>query len=273
MCLVSPWGDAFLEALVRLNSETGVTSYEWGAVAQYGCDAPGHGHGTDANTPEERADAYAFRIAPRLAGIAERLAQRVPGSVVDLDVTGPGRPVGLAFLRAGRYSLVASRSTYGYDEWIPSELFLTHALPDDPLDAQLVGVASLILAHGGMRGSLRTVPENGAAFLARVVGLWREVRDSMSGASPVRTTVAGGSGEVHEKIDADGRGAIVVFSAAAGRRRYVSEHVVVPDHWATPGVQVRSDGAGYAVLDLPFEKPGAAIVFFGATGARQVEVR
>ena len=51
MCLVSPWGEAFLKELVRLHRETGVTYYKWDAVGQYGCDAPGHGHGTAANTP------------------------------------------------------------------------------------------------------------------------------------------------------------------------------------------------------------------------------
>ena len=38
----------------------------------------------------------------------------------------------------------------------------------------------------------------------------------------------------------------------------------MPEHWATPGTSVTFDAAGHAVLDLAFEKPGAAIVFFGA---------
>jgi alpha-galactosidase len=112
MCLVSPWGEAFLKELVRLNRETGVTYYYWDGIDQYGCDAPGHGHGTSANTPEERADAYAFRIGPRLAEIAERLAEQVPGAVVDFDMTETGRAVGLAFLTAGRYFLVNNGPYY-----------------------------------------------------------------------------------------------------------------------------------------------------------------
>ena len=132
------------------------------------------------------ADAYAFRIGPRLAEIAERLGEQVPGAVVDFDVTEGGRAVGLAFLTAGRYFLVnngpyyqnydvpidprkdnwnlffhkgpartwITRSTYGYDKWIPAELFLTHYFPDDPEDAQLVDVASLILGHDGIWGDL-----------------------------------------------------------------------------------------------------------------------
>jgi alpha-galactosidase len=297
MCLVSPWGETFLRELVRLARETGVTYFKWDAVDQYGCDAPGHGHGTEANTREERRDAYAFRIGLRLAEIARRLGEQVPGAVVDLDVTENGRAVGLAFLTAGRYFLVnngpyyqsydvpidlqkdnwnlffhkgpartwITRSTYGYDKWIPSTLFLTHYFPDDPEDSQLVNVASLILGHDGLWGDLLSVSPEGVARISRILGLWRQVRGSMAAASPVRVGAVGGSGEVHEKIDhGTGRGAIVLFSTSAGRQRYVSEHPVVEPFWATPGTTVTLDASGHAIVDAAFEKPGASIVFFGA---------
>jgi alpha-galactosidase len=296
MCLVSPWGEAFLRELVRLHRETGVTYYKWDAVGQYGCDAPGHGHGAEANTPEERRDAYAFRIGLRLAEIARRLGEEVPGAVVDFDVTEGGRAVGLAFLTAGRYFLVNNgpyyqnydvpidpqkdnwnlffhkgeartwimRSTYGYDVWIPSTLFLTHYFPDDPEDSQLVNVASLVLGHDGIWGDLLSVSPEGVARIGRILGLWRQVRDSMTAASPVRAGPVSGSGEVHEKIDhRTGRGAIVVFSTASGHQRYVSEHPVVEPFWATPGTTVTLDASGHAIVDVAFEKPGAAIAFFG----------
>jgi alpha-galactosidase len=297
MCLVSPWGDAFLDQLVRLNRETGVSYYKWDAVGQYGCDAPGHGHGTDASTPEERRDAYAFRVGLRLAEIAQKLGEQVPGSVVDFDITEGGRAVGLAFLTAGRYFLVnngpyyhnydvpidlqkenwnlffhkgpartwITRSTYGFDKWIPSELFLTHYFPDDPEESQMVNLASLILGHDGIWGDLPAVSPEGVARFGTVLGLWRQVRHAMSVASPVRSGPVGGAAEVHEKIDHEtGRGAIVLFATTAGRQRYVSEHPVVTQHWATPGTRVSFDAAGHAIVDAPFEKPGAAIVFFGA---------
>lgn len=297
MCLVSPWGEAFLEELVRLHEETGVTYFKWDAVGQYGCDAPGHGHGSEDNTPEERADAYGFRVGLRLAEIAERLAERVPGAVVDLDVTESGRAVGLAFLSAGRYFLVnngpyyqsydvpidpdsdnwnlffhagpartwITRSTYGYDRWIPAELFLTHYLPDDPEESQVVGIASMILGHNGIWGDLLSLSPDGVARFGRFLGSWRQVRDAIAAASPVRVGAVGGSGEVHEKIEHEsGRGAIVVFSTARGRQRYVSEHPVVREHWATPGTSVTFDARDRAIVDAAFEKPGAAIVLFGA---------
>ena len=296
MCLVSPWGETFLRELVRLARETGVTCFKWDAVGQYGCDAPGHGHGAEANTPEERRDAYGFRIPLRLTEIARRLGEEVPGAVVDFDVTEGGRAVGLAFLTAGRYFLVnngpyyqnydvpidlqkdnwnlffhrgpartwITRSTYGYDKWIPAPLFLTHYFPDDPESSQLVNVASLILGHDGIWGDLLSVSPEGVARIGRLLGLWRQVRDAMAMAPPVRQGPVGGSGEVHEKIEHQtGRGAIVVFSTATGRQQYVTEHAVAREHWATPGTTVTFDAHGRAIVDSAFEKPGAAIVFFG----------
>jgi hypothetical protein len=70
---------------------------------------------------------------------------------------------------------------------------------------------------------------------------------------------------VHEKIEHEtGRGAIVIFSSARGRQRYVSEHPVAREHWATAGTTVAFDVQSRAVVDAAFETPGAAIVFFGA---------
>jgi len=63
---------------------------------------------------------------------------------------------------------------------------------------------------------------------------------------------------VDEKIEHEtGRGAIVLFSTASGRQRYVSEHPVVREHWATPGTNVTFDARGRAVVEAAFEKPGA----------------
>jgi hypothetical protein len=73
---------------------------------------------------------------------------------------------------------------------------------------------------------------------------------------------------VHEKIEHEtGRGVIAVFSTASGRQRYVSEHPVAPEHWATPGTTVTVDSQGRAIVDAAFERPGAAIVFFGGAPA------
>jgi len=299
MCLVSPWGETFLRELVRLAKETGVRYFKWDAVDQYGCDAPGHGHGDASATAAERRDAYAFRLPLRLAEIARRLGEEVDGAVVDFDVTESGRAVGLAFLAAGRYFLVnngpyfqnydvpidlekqnwnlffnkgpartwITRSTYGYDKWIPSQLFLAHYFPDDPESSQRVNLASLVLGHGGIWGDLPAVSAEGVSRIAGTLAAWRQVRGAMAASAPVRVGAVGGSGEVHEKIEHEtGRGGIVIFSTQPGRQRYVSQHPTVSEHWATPGVTVTFDAAGHAIVDAAFEEPGAAIVFFGAAG-------
>ena len=157
------------------------------------------------------------------------------------------------FFHKGPARTWITRSTYGYDKWIPSTLFLTHYFPDDPEDSQLVNVASLILGHDGIWGDLPSVSAEGVARIGRLLGLWRQVRDSMAAAAPVRTGAVGGSGEVHEKIDHQtGRGAIVVFSTAPGRQRYVSEHPAVAGALGDPGHERdlrrrRPRGAGHGV--------------------------
>ena len=60
----------------------------WGSTA---ATRRGTATAREANTPEERRDAYAFRIPLRLAELARRLGEEVPGAVVDLDVTEGGR--------------------------------------------------------------------------------------------------------------------------------------------------------------------------------------
>jgi hypothetical protein len=144
---------------------------------------------------------------------------------------------------------------------------MTHYFPDDPEDSQLVNVGSLVLGHGGLWGDLLSVSEEGVARIARVLSMWRQVRDSMVAAAPVRVGEVSGSGEVHEKIEHEtGRGGIVIFSTRPGRQRYVSEHPTLTRYWATAGVEVTFDARGHAIVDAPFEKPGAAIVFFGVRG-------
>jgi alpha-galactosidase len=295
LCLVSPWGEALIDDLVRLHRETGVTYFRWDGVGQYGCDAPGHGHGTAANSREERAQAYAFRIGPRLAELAERLGERVEGAVVDLDATEAERPLGLAFLTAGRYVLGPcdldpparqqpagrspfcrpgpartwiTRSTYAYDRWAPSQLLWAEAVLDDPGTSPRAALASLVLGHDAIRGDLLSVPPESVERIGTLLGLWRQVRDSVEAAAPVRSGVVGGSGEVHEKIEHEtGRGLIAMFSSVGGRRRYVSAHRVARPWWASAGTKVALDSEGRAVLDVTFESPGAALVFFGASAA------
>jgi alpha-galactosidase len=153
------------------------------------------------------------------------------------------------------------------DKWLPSELFLAHYFPDDHERSLDVNLASLVLGHHGIWGDLPAVSGEGVARIARVLGLWRQVRDDMVRASPVRAGAVGGVGEVHEKIDAaTGRGAVVIFSTRNGPQRYVSARRADRRVVVTGDATVTFDPDGHAIVDVPFRRPGAVMVFFGATG-------
>jgi alpha-galactosidase len=162
LCLVSRYGEAFADELIRLNREVGVTYFKWDAIGQYGCDAAGHGHGTEENSSEERRQCYGFQLGAAMARVVDKVCAACPEAIVDFDITEGGRTVGLQFLAAGKYFLINNgpynfdynmpvpadgnvnlfffpgpargwvcRTPLTYDRWIPSVLFLTHYLPDD----------------------------------------------------------------------------------------------------------------------------------------------
>ena len=295
MCLVSRYADAFVEELIRLHREVGVTNIKWDAVSQYGCDDPGHWHGGPENDAQERADCYAFRLGLALEDIADRVSQACPGTIVDFDITEARRYVGLGFLRAGKFFLVNNgpyyhdyniplppdgnwnmffypgpargwicRTPLSYDKWIPSVLFMTHYLSDDPEESQLINIGSLILGQNGIWGDLPKVSEEGIARFGHLLSLYRQVRDDITESFPVRSGAIAGSPEIHEKIShRSGRGVVVVFSSQSGRYAYVTSNQVVDGHWSTNGIRVTRDDQGRARLDIRFERPGAEMAFFG----------
>jgi alpha-galactosidase len=295
MCLVSPYSDAFADRLIRIARETGAHYFKWDAIGQYGCDSPRHWHGTEANSPEERADSYAFQLPLQMARIVEKISASIPEAIVDFDVTEAGRSFGLSFLSAGKYFLINNgpyafnydfpldkekqnwnlffypgpartwicRSPLTYDRWLPSILFLTHYFPDDPASSQIVNVASLILGQNGIWGDLLKVSEAGIAGIAEVLQRYKEVRDDITASYPIQSGTPGASPEVHEKIsEATGRGALVMFATAKGTFEYVTERRPARTVWITPGAKVSFDVSGHARIMATFDTPGAAIAFF-----------
>jgi len=259
MCLASDYAEQYIETMVRLYHELGVTYFKWDGVGQYGCDSPLHHHGTQANSPEERADCYAYQMGKAMIHIVEQVSQRCPDVIVDFDVTEGGRFVGLGFLSVGKYFLVNNgpyfhdfdipktvkiepdtinaffypgparpricRTGARFDELIPSVLFLTHYLPDSPKLSQYNSLASLMLGGNGIWGDLLSLSVEDIHILADQIALYKQVRASVTQAYPRRQGFAGSSPEIHEKIDPTvSTGLVAIFTVTPG----VITHITQP---------------------------------------------
>jgi alpha-galactosidase len=296
MCLVSDYRDAFADKLIRLNKELGVTYFKWDAIGQYECNDPRHDHGTAENSAQERMESYAFEISQEMTYVVNKLAKACPEAIVDFDVTEGGRAVGLGFLSAGKYFLINNgpyyfnydipfdrengqwniffypgpartwicRTPLTYDKWIPTSLFLTHYLPDDPYENQSIAVGSLILGQNGIWGDLPALSKEGVEFFGKTLGLYKQVRDEMTETAMIRDGAVGGSPEVYEKINPEtGKGAIVLFSSHAGSYSYISKTKVNSSHWETRDTQVKILPSGQVKIDAKFNTAEAKIIFFG----------
>jgi len=168
------------------------------------------------------------------------------------------------------------RSPLIFDQWIPSILFLTHYLPDDPLVSQNLNIGSLILGQNGIWGDLLSVSEQGIETFHKLLSIYKQVREDITDASPVLNGRIGGVPEIHEKINPlNGKGAVVLFfnyknpwiklqeAEFGGTFEYITEHKVDPSFWHTDGVQVSFDKQGRACIKANFKGPDAKIVFFG----------
>jgi alpha-galactosidase len=300
LSLVSPYWEDFANEMIRLNKELGVSYFKWDAIGQYGSNAAGHYHGTDRNSPRERADSYAFQLPIYMAKVIDKVAKAVPEAIVDFDITEGNRSVGLQFLASGKYFIINNgpyyhdydlaavwktplangnvnifvqpgpargwfvRSVLTYDKWVPSVLLLTHYQPDEPRNSQTLNLASLILGQNGIWGEiLKTSPE-GVAHIRQVLDLYKQVRDDITNSFPEVQGETGSSPEIHEKIgSATGRGVVVVFANAQGSYTYVTKHKVDRSLWKNEGVKVNFDAKGRAVIEADFTGPGAKIIFFG----------
>lgn len=294
MCLVSAYSDQFADELIRLAREVGVTYFKWDAIDQYGCDDPHHWHGTTENSAEERADCYAFQMIREMTRLVEKVCEAVPEAIVDFDVTESHRAVGLSFLSAGKYFLINNgpyyqnynvpidlqtqnsnlffhpgparswicRTPLNYDKWLPSVLFLTHYLPDDPQEYQLVSIASLILGQNGIWGDLLNISTEGISLFGDLLARYKAVREDITASAVVRYGQVGGSPEIYEKLSSRGRGAVVIFSTIEGRYTYVTSRCNTATAWHADGVEVVRDSEGRARITATFAQGGAKIIFF-----------
>ena len=300
ICVVSPYWKDFADRLIEIARELDVTYFKWDGISQFGCDSPDHDHGDATTTSADRHDCYSFEQVRYLCKIVDRICDAIPGAIVDFDVTEGGRCVGLAFLSSGKYFATNNgpyyphidvpydcdtsdtwsnvfvypgparawicRASLDYDRWIPSVLFLCHFLPDAPRESELINLGSLMLGPNGIWGNLQCVPPEGRRLFGEALAAYKQVRDDITAASPVRVGRIGSSPEIHEKIAPNGNGLFVMFANEGGDHVYVTEHSVAPVLWKSDGVAVEKDAKGRAVLRCHFEKASAAIVVFGDFG-------
>ena len=297
MCLVSDYWEALADTLIGLSKELGVSYFKWDAVGQYGCNDPRHCHGTEENSPEERADAYAFNLGIYMQKIVDKICAACPDVIVDFDITEGYRSVGLGFLSVGKYFLINNgpyyqnynipydpdtvwsnifvhpgparpwicRSPLTFDKWIPSVLFLTHYLPDDPMDSQDINLASLILGQNGIWGDLPAISPEGRARFGEVLSRYKQVRDDITAEAAIKSGMTGSGFECYEKIDSEtGKGVISVFATVRDTFRYITVKKTVPTFWSSMPVTVTPLADGTSSIEIRFEGQGAAMIFFGA---------
>ena len=297
MCLASGYADAFIETLVRLHDELGVSYFKWDGIGQWGCDSPLHNHGGPQNSPEERAACYAYEMGRAMIRIAEEVGKRCPGSIVDFDVTEGGRFVGLGFLAAGKYYLVNNgpyfssldipqsvriepdtinalfypgparprvcRTGARYDSIIPSVLFMTHHLTDGPALSQLNSLAALMLGANGLWGDLLALSEEDIDLLAAHLGDYKRVRQAATRAYPRVMGFAGSSPEIHEKVDPQtASGLVAFFTVTPGEITYVTRPLAPGKLQEVKGAdswELLPDGRVKIVVNL--ERDGARVVY------------
>lgn len=296
LCLPSKYHDDFANELIRLVKEIGVTYFKWDAIGQYCCSDHKHYHGNENNSLQERKECYAFQIGIYMTKVVDKLCLVCPEAIVDFDITEGHRSVGLGFLSAGKYFLINNgpyyknfnipfdgnngfsnifvypgsararvcRTPLTFDKWLPSVLFLTHYLPDDPKESQNINIASLILGQNGIWGDLLSISDEGIHRYSKILALYKQVREDITESSMISYGSIGSSFEVREKIsDSTERGVISIFSEAAGKYSYITTKKVSPEFWATEGVSVKITDAGKAIINVEFLGSDAKIIFFG----------
>ena len=296
MCLVSDYWEVLADTLIGLYRELGVSYFKWDAVGQYGCNAPHHHHGSEENTPEERADAYAFSLGIYMQKIVDKICAACPEVIVDFDITEGYRSVGLGFLSVGKYFLINNgpyyqnydipydgevvwsnifvhpgparpwicRTPLTFDKWIPSVLFLTHYLPDDPIRSQDINLASLILGQNGIWGDLPSISPEGRARFGEVLSYYKRVREDITAEAAVKSGMTGSAFECYEKINSEtGKGVVCVFATVRDTFRYVTKKKTAEQVWASVPVTVTPLEDGTACIEIRFNGEGAAMVFFG----------
>lgn len=293
MCLVSRYWEDFADYLIHLADKIGVRYFKWDAIDLYGCDSREHFHGGSDSSREEASDCYAFQIGLYMSKVVDRVCSVHPDVIVDVDITEGRRYFGLGFLSSGKYFSMNNgpyfadydievsedvwtnvfvhpgpargwicRQNLCYDKWIPSVLMMTHYLPDDPVNSQLINLGSLILGQNGIWGDLLSLSEEGTELFGQVLSVYRQVKDDITEAFPTVLGRPGSTLEVHEKISKNGRGAAVLFANLQGTYTYRMQSAVTAEKVKIFGNAEITVKNGKAEITAKFEEAGAVILFF-----------
>jgi len=258
MCLASGYSNYFIEKMVQMYNELGVTYFKWDAIGQYGCNSPRHNHGTEANSPEERLECYSYQMGMEMIRIVEEVTRRCPEAIVDFDITEGGRFVGLGFLGVGKYFLMNNgpyfknfdipekfvikpdtinvffhpgaarprvcRQGIRYDSFVPSILFLTHFLPDKPELSQWNSLCSLMLGGNGIWGDLLSLDRDDIEIFRSTLDKYKKVSDSVVLSYPRAKGFIGSSPEIYEKVLPEkAEGLVCFFTQAEGSFTHVTK--------------------------------------------------
>ena len=292
LCIVSKYWKNYAQKLCSLVEELGVCYFKWDAVGMYGCESGKHFHGTEESTKQECEECYAFNVVNYLGKVIDYVCAKHPEAIFDFDITEGGRCVGLSFLSSGKYFAINNgpyyenydieieddkwnnifvkpgpartwicRKILDYDKWIPSVLFLTHYLPDDGGNSQLINLASLILGQNGIWGDLLNISDEGIELFENVLSEYKLVCDDITKSSDIVLGNPGETFEVHEKINIEtGRGAISLFANNSGKYIYKVKNNCC-SNIKTFGPVIVSHLATETQIILECKSPTAAIAF------------
>ena len=147
-------------------------------------------------------------------------------------------------------------------------LFLTHYLPDDPMQSQDINLASLILGQNGIWGDLPAVSPEGRARFGEVLSYYKQVREDITAEAAVKSGLTGSAFECYEKIHSEtGKGVVCVFAAVRDTFRYITTKKTAEGVWSSLPVEVTPLENGSVRLEIDFRGgEGAAMIFFGVGG-------
>ena len=121
------------------------------------------------------------------------------------------------------------------------------------------------MGQNGIWGDLPGISAEGRARFGEVLGKYKSVREDITAESAIKTGITGSGFECYEKIcSRTGRGVVCVFATVRGTFRYITEKKAVSEVWCSAVSQVTQLEDGTARIEVTFDEPGAAMIFFGA---------